>query len=396
MVNKFLNTILFGNKIQSVQIHFNQNEKEFRLLEIQKNKNDVSIIERYVTKDYDQLISTLSKNKPVILSVTGQGVISKKVNSDPNYQSKILFNNDPNDFYWYEFHQEETIYVSVARKELIDKEIEEFKKSQISILNLSLGPFVGVGIQQLLENTVLQVGDTELSFKENQLIGYKKNTDYEIKDYNIGDEKISSENIIPFANLINYLYPNDDIISDTEFLSTEREDFTYKKAFNIVGAFTLSFFLLTLLVSYLLLGHYQQEHHKLQVQLGEQNVAYNKLVSLEKDKENKEAILKESGLIDSNFLSFYISEITKEVPSEVNLQTLNVFPTTSKIKAEQRINFINNQVNIEGTVSSNSAFANWVKELKKQSWVDNVKIIDFQRENRTNSFKIKLILKFDV
>ena len=179
-------------------------------------------------------------------------------------------------------------------------------------------------------------------------------------------------------------------------MSSRKEEFTYKKAFNVLGVFTLSFFLISLLISYLMLGNYQTAHHKMQVELGEQNVAYSKLISLEKDKENKESILKQSGLNDSNFLSFYIAEITEDIPTEINLKSLSIFPTTSKIKSEQRIDFNNNVIEIEGTALSNTAFTSWIKELKKHNWVGNLEIIDFQRENRTNSFVIKLILKFDV
>ncbi|MFD2561883.1 PilN domain-containing protein [Aquimarina rubra] len=396
MIQKLLNNILLGNKIQSVQIHLDTDQKEFSLVEIQKKKNSITIIDRYTTSSFEDLVAKLSKNKPVILSITGQGILSKKVKNDTGYQSKILFNADPDDFYWQEYRQEGEIYASVARKEIVDTEIELFDKAQITIVDFSIGPFVITSVRPLMEEKVLQTKNIILYFEGASLVDFKKREEQDSIEYVIGDENLSNVDILCFANVLHYLYPNEAMSSETDTMLSRREEFTYKKAFNIVGICTLSFFLVSLLISYLLLGHYQEAHHKIQVELGEQNVAYSKLISLEKDKENKEAILKQSGLSDSNFLSFYISEITKEVPGEINLKVLNIFPTTAKIKAEQRINFSNNVIELEGTASSNAQFTSWIQKLKAQPWINNLEIIDFQRENRTNSFRIKLILKFDV
>ncbi|WP_378175220.1 PilN domain-containing protein [Aquimarina sp. SS2-1] len=396
MIQKLLNNILLGNKIQSVQIHLDTDQKEFSLVEIQKKKNSITIIDRYSTSSFEDLVTRLSKNKPVILSITGQGILSKKVKNDTGYQSKILFNADPDDFYWQEYRQDGEIYASVARKEIVDTEIELFDKAQITIVDFSIGPFVITSVRPLMEEKVLQTKNTSLYFEGASLVDFKKREEQDSIEYVIGDENLSNEDILCFANVLHYLYPNEAMSSETDTMLSRREEFTYKKAFNIVGICTLSFFLVSLLISYLLLGHYQEAHHKIQVELREQNVAYSKLVSLEKDKENKQAILKQSGLSDSNFLSFYIAEITKEVPTEINLKVLDIFPTTAKIKAEQRINFSNNVIDLEGTASSNESFTSWIQKLKAQPWINNLEIIDFQRENRTNSFKIRLILKFDV
>ncbi|SEK30104.1 Fimbrial assembly protein (PilN) [Aquimarina amphilecti] len=396
MIYNILNSILLGNKIQSVQIRLDGDQKDFNFIELHKKKKSISIINRYSTKSFEDLITKLSKNKPVILSITGQGILSKKVKNEKGFQSKILFNADPNDFYWNEYIEEEEIYVSVARKDIIDKEIALFDKVQIPIIDFTVGPFISTSVKPLIEEDTIHTDTTTLYFEKESLLDFEQKKGQDVLEYVVGDEIIFNTDILGFASTLNYLYPNDKIISETSLIASRREEFRYKKAFNIVGVFTLSFFLVSLLLSYILLGNYQSAHHKIQVALGEQNVAYSKLVSLENDKENKEAILNQSGLSDSNFLSFYISKITKEVPDEINLKVLTVFPAKSKIKSEQRIYFENNVIEIEGYAQSNDQFSSWIKVLKTELWIKNLEIISFQRENRTNSFKIKLILKFDV
>lgn len=396
MIQKFLHNTLVGNKFQSVQILFDGDQKAYLWLEVTKKKNDLSITNSFETRSIESLIEKVSKNQPLLLSFIGQGIISKKMENTSNYRSKILFNADPDDFYWYEVYQEKNVYASVARKEVIDKELALFQKAQIYVLDITIGPWIALASKPLIDTTQIATKDGGLYFDQDQLVDFQKVSNDVLQEYELGEEKISNDQIIGFSAILNHLFPNPTLVNENGFLKESKEEFIFKKAFNIAGVFVLSFFLISLLLSYLLLEHYQSENHRVQVELGQQNVAYSKLVSLEKDKENKEAILKESGLDDSNFLSFYLSEISKEIPSEINLSLVNIFPTVSKIKPEQRINFVNNSIEIEGTVSAYGPFSDWINKLKKQPWVSNLEIIDFQKESKTNSFKIKLVLKFNV
>jgi len=398
MINKTLNTILTGNKFLCIEIVLQEGGKKYNAIEVVRKKENLTISTSFFAENLDVLINQIPKNLPTLLSFSGQGIVTKKVENIPNFQSKILFNANPDDFYWYQLEQGSFIYCSVARKTIIEEEINEFEARKISIVDISIGPYVLSTIKPLIENqSSIFTQDFELQFKDDILFDIsKKDTSTSQDYYDVGDIKIASNDIIPFSNLLNYLFPNKNIIADKLFLDQKRQEFFYKKSFNAIGVVALVFFFLALLISYLLLNHYQEDYLKLQVELETQNIAYNKLVTLENDMKNKEAILHESGLNDSNFLSFYISEITKEIPTEVNLTELNVFPTQNKIKQDQRINFINDLIELEGLATSNSAFANWIKILKKISWIKNVEIVDFKNEGRTNTFKIKLTLQFDV
>lgn len=398
MIKKILNTILTGNKFLCIEIVLGEANKKYNAIEILKKKNSLTINTHFSSENLDTLIKQIPKNLPTLLSFSGQGIITKKVENIPNFQSKILFNANPDDFYWYQLEQQTYMYCSVVRKTIIDDEMDKFEAHKLSIVDVSLGPYVLSTINPLITNqSSLFTEDFELKFNDGMLIDIsKKNVVIDYDYYHVGDEKIAVKDIIPFSNLLNYLYPNENIETDKQFLNQKREEFLYKKAFNMFGAVVLVFFLSTLLISYLLLSYYQNDYLKLQVELETQNIAYDKLLTLENDKKNKEAILFESGLNNSNFLSFYISEITKEIPAEINLTELNIFPTQNKIKQNQRINFINDLVRLEGLSNSNSSFADWIKTLKKITWIKNVEIIDYKNEGRTNTFKIKLTLQFNV
>ncbi|MEE9363941.1 MAG: hypothetical protein V3U92_15175 [Cellulophaga sp.] len=398
MVQKIFDNIITGSKFLCVEILFNETGAQYHIIEVLKEKNNLSISSYFFTTDFDYLLSIIPKDKPTLLSFNGHGVITKKVENSTNYQSKILFNADPEEFYWYEVKQQEHVYASVVRKRSVNDVMSEFDKHNIAIVDVSIGPFVVVAAKPLLsEYAILTTQGFELHFNKNELSGFKiKQHDNVNENYTIGDEKIKVGDIVSFSTVLNYLYPNEEIEIDKQFLEIRRQEFVYKKAFNAIGSVSLILFLTSLLVSYFLLSHYQGEYLKGQVAFEEQNIAYSKLLLLEKDKANKEAILNESGLNDSNFLSYYISEITKEVPAEINLSELYIFPVKNKIKPGQRIEFNNDLLEIAGSASTNLSFTNWIKVLRGSPWVTNIEIVDFTRDGATNAFKIKLTLKFDV
>lgn len=398
MVKELLNKIRGTQKYLSIEIQFIDDTKEYRSLVIEKKDTNLNILSSQTYSDFESLINESTKSLPVVLSFTGNGIISKKVERTPNYRSKLLFNANADDFYWYELEQSNHIYASVIRNSVIEHELSEFNKNQFFVVEISIGPFILSSIKPLLPNTSkLHTKNFKLEFDNKQLVQFEKFKNVDASaHYEIGDEKIALDDIVPFASLLNYLFSNSQLESENGFLQTSREEFKYRKAFNTIGMIALPTFLVTLLASYLLMGFYQSQYIELQVQIEEESIAYNKLVLLESDRANKEAILKESGLNNSNFLSFYISEITKNVPVEINLSELEVFSPKEKIKANQRISFHNDTIEIMGETTSNEAFADWIKKIKSYKWIENLEIVDFRKMDRTSNFLIRLKLSFNV
>jgi hypothetical protein len=398
MVIKFINKILNQRNFLSIELRLKEDGKEYQVIEVEKLENTLSINSSKTFNDIDSLIQSIPKNLPVLLSITGNGIITKKVDNSTNYRNKLLFNATAEDFYWYELHQEEHIYASVIRKSILDGEMLELQKNQIYIVDISIGPLIVTSIKPLLPKiNYIHTQNFRVDFIGENIAGINNfiNIDDEVV-YEIDSERIDFINIVPFANLVNYIYPNSKISAENDFLKINREEFKYKKSFNTLGILALPTFLLLLLASYLLLGYYQGEYIALQVKIEEESIVYDKLKLLETDRDNKEAMLKESGLNNSTFLSFYISKITSQMPAEISLNELSIFSPVEKIKANQRIIFDNDKISIEGETTSNDDFADWIKIIKTYHWVENLEIIDFRKEGRASVFLIKIKLKKNV
>ncbi len=398
MVQKVFNNILSEKRFLCIEVSIQEDSTLYQVIEVLQKNNSLFIDSSTTYIGFEELLKEIPKNRPTLLSFTGQGIISKKLENTGNHRSKLIFNANADDFYWYELVQSGYIYASVVRKSVIDNELELFNKNQVFIVDISIGPFVIAAIKPLLPDAgSLFTRFFEMRFQKNTVSDFSKLAPSDdTNSYEIDGEEITRKNSVSFATLLQYLFPHDTIDFENSFLETNRSEFRFRKAFNTIGAIALPSFLLALLISYLLLGHYQKSYINLQIAIEEENIAYNKLVLLQKDRDNKEIMLNESGLNDSNFLSYYLSEITKEIPSGINLMSLSIFPPTSKIKPEEQVFFKNDQIEITGETLSNDAFTGWIGILKNSFWVANLEIVDFRKEGASSSFIIRLKLKFNV
>ncbi|MFC5048349.1 hypothetical protein ACFSTE_13425 [Aquimarina hainanensis] len=397
MIKEAVHTAITGTTYQSLHIHMEGGQRSYRVLKIARKKTAIRLVSETVLDKQEALWTVLSKNHPILVSFSGQGIITKKVANSKNYQSEIIYNAAPEQFFWFEYVEEDSRYVSIARKELINEELTAISEKGFYTHDVSIGPLVLVAIKPLLNVTVIQNLQHQLHFNTEGLQQITKMTSDETVRYHFGEDFIDNASIQGVAQVVQHLFPSPHLLTEeSEAVMAARKLFVYRKLFNISGAFVLGFFLLSLLVSYLLLQFYQEEYHTTQVKLGEQNITYSKLVSLEKDVKNKTAILTESGLDNTRGVSFYSNAITKDLPGEIRLNDVKLFLPNHKIKQGQRINFAKDEISIEGSVASYAVFSEWIKQLKKKPWIQKLEIIDFQGTGRENVFVIKLKVRFNV
>src|SRR5690606_33754554 len=93
-----------------------------------------------------------------------------------------------------------------------------------------------------------------------------------------------------------------------------------------------------------------------------------------KDKEKKL-----SSFITSNESksSLVINDIVKILPSSILLSEIDYHPLEKKIKNKEAVISQDNLIIVSGTVINNEAFTEWIREIEKQNWVENIMIIAF-------------------
>lgn len=385
LINKYL-----INDFYALNVHKDITDG-FNLIHIRKNKDTVKIIEQDSTSDFDNVLQNLKKNIPVIISFTGNNIISKNVSNESNYLGKILFSQSPEDFYIQERTEDKRILISLIRKTEVDAILEKLSQNNIGVLDFNVGPYILENLKPLLPE-LKTVITKNLAYKFEDSSIEDSNSNDGISDFKIGEEHILNENIVAFASFIAHLNKGSETTNFNEITSSYQEEFAYRKAFSAIGIGTVVFFLLTLVISYLVMSIYSEKSAGIQQELAIKNEYLNQIQTLEKDKTYKENIINNSSLGSTQFLSFYLSKIIESVPDEIALTELNMFPAKEPINADDKISITPNKILIVGTTEDKHSVNDWVASLDELKWIKKTEIDSYTFIKNEYVFTLNLFL----
>tara|TARA_R110002033_G_scaffold66981_3_gene117994 strand:- start:36967 stop:38148 length:1182 start_codon:yes stop_codon:yes gene_type:complete len=392
MFEKLKNITLFDTSAYTILGIVLGDVDTYHILEINKIKDQLTVSKSFSTKSFKEVVKAINPNSALIVNFSGKGVISKQVLPKENYLNEVLFNASPSGFYSYTLFQKEHNFVSVARKEVIDEQFQLLKTNKLTPIDFSLGVFVSYLAQPLLLEEKIRLEQVELHFSENTLVDFK-NKDYSVKEYTLGTEIITSSDIPLLASLLNFLYPSSEIDYDKDFLIANIEERKFKKLFDLAAVGSIVVFFIALLGSYLLLNYFNREYVKSEEQLYHFNDNYFQIKKMEEELQNKEFIIRNSGIQNNKFLSFYIQEIAKSIPDHIILNSLQINPLERKIKVNEKVVLTPNLIMVEGSVNSSSHINEWVRELGAYKWIQKIEILDLKtNKDNTGSFILKIVL----
>ncbi|WP_179008670.1 hypothetical protein [Winogradskyella forsetii] len=392
MLSSLINILLKHNTIVVIGIYFETEKISYTFVNVSQKNNKLIISNQASYKSFNQVEEALEKKPPVILNFSGKGVLNKKTAHISDYRSKALLNVNKNDFYFYEYIQNKDVFISVIRKEKVLEHISMFNAANLLVIDYSVGPFIATLLSKLSEDKNVISNSTELKVDNDILLSFE--TTNKNKILAIDNQAISEKETALLASAINYFYPIETFQYENDFLKANKEEADFKKYFEILGVMLLGGFFSLLLISYLMLGHYNNEIISINSNIQSVQETYDIIKDLQKDRDNKKEILYESGVFTSRFLAYYINELTISIPKSITLNTFSLFPYDRKIKTSEKIRFEENIIVIKGESSSNITFNDWYKGLKKIDWISKSDIINYQA-NRTNNydFEIKLEIR---
>ncbi|MFI0429535.1 hypothetical protein [Mariniflexile sp. HMF6888] len=379
------------SRYNAINISITSNVLEYQLIEISSKNNELKLEKRFSSNAFEDFKAKLNKDYPVILHIEGDNIINKLVENKAGYRNDLIFKANPNEFHFFEYHQNQNIFISVARKQYIESVIKQISDSHFYIIHVSFGPFVMANLLPIIKdydkisslNYTLNINDKEiLSFKNEQTSP---------KEYEINGECLNQREIPLLAAFLDYKYPNPAIEFDTDFLDANKTEFKFKKWFKMTGIFTLVFFLITLSTSHYLKDFYLNElaeKESLNV-ITQQTIL--KVNALKDEKILKEKILLSSGIGNKSFLTKYIMDIGNSVSQNITLNAMQIIPPLKKIKTSEKMNFDMSVIKIVGACENNKSFNDWLKKLKALAWIKKIDIEDYSQETKTeNTFTLSI------
>jgi Fimbrial assembly protein (PilN) len=390
----FLSKIVKLNNIHIVGVISNDNEENYNVLTVKKKGNKIDIVTAVSFNTFGEFKKTMDPKLPIIIVVDGKGVLNKEIDfsneADVNWQKNIDFTA----IYHTSLKGFSSNFISFCRKNGVEETITKFQKNGFQIVDIYIGSFLSGLLYNTIKKETISSNELLLNFENGKLVKFTKQTEPIKKEqYNIGKETVSSVFLPLYGALIHFfLQPKE--VSKTKNDTLNEDEIIYKKAFNLLGATMLVGFFSALLTSYLLIQYYGSKNGELNLQNVYSNQSYQIILDLEKQKENKQKILKESGFLSSKFISYYSFEIIKSVPQDIALNELNIKPLSKETKANLKMDFDVKTILIEGETSNESSLNSWMEELKKMNWVKNFEIISLKKDKKNKSqFELKITIE---
>jgi Tfp pilus assembly protein PilN len=374
------------NEIQVVSISQDNTNEKYSILLLKKNKNKLETTSKTTTTDKSQLISLIDCKKTIILVVSGKGILNKKIDFSNEIDLAWQKNIDYDSVYFTNFKTEKCLFISFCRKNIVDDWLTFFKSNKIEVIDFYIGDFTTALIaNQINKNSILS-NTTVLTLDSNSdLVDFKKSETSTTNNYKIGNEEFDEFSLLPYAVGIHFFIKTSEI-SKSESNKTILEEQLYKKSFNTFGIILLIGFFVALLVSFFGIQHYASKNAELNIQNVYANKAYQQIVSLEQQKKDKETIINGIGLFSEKFLSFYVYDLSKSIPSEIILNEISVNPINKEIKNREKVEISAKKIEISGTTLSEEAFNFWLKNIKELNWLQKLEIVNLKKDKKNNTY----------
>ncbi|NOQ74887.1 MAG: hypothetical protein GQ574_22930 [Crocinitomix sp.] len=385
------------SKIVVVHIALDGDRVEYHYMSLKQAKGEIDFVARGERiSDLDALIKTTSNRHPFLLHFTGKGILNRKAVLQENYHHSILLNGNLDAFYFSDYIEGQEVYSSVIRKDVVDDYVRQFTDKKCQIISISSGPFHTAILNGVLNKETLTIGNTQLQFQENLLTDFTKikSEENERRSITLGGENIPHKLIVCVAAGAAFFNPNEQLVhpvNDTIF-TANNEEAKQKNIFARFGMGMMVFFLLLLLANHLYLGHLNQVVLDNSVYLMAYDEQLTLIADLEDEKGRKEKLLQSSGLLNKNFLSFYLMEIANSVPSEISFDEIVLRPLKEEIKQRKKIAFEEHLVMVNGRAQTSHILSQWIEEIEQKEWLSKVDILSYDYEKNEGVFELEMIV----
>lgn len=390
---KILSKIFQINTIQVVGIFKGSDGDRYDLLTAKKSKNKLDIIRNETFNSLEVLLEAVDSKLPIIINLDGKGILNKRINlnneSDLAWQKNLDFKT----LYYTSYSQEEVVHMSFCRDNFVEECTSVFSLKRLKVIDVYIGSFLSVLLDETLKKKNILSGNLNLIIENGKINSFTKSDLDNLTNYTIDNYIINNYSLPLFSVALNYFIENDSV-QKTNWDETNIEEFVYFNAFNTVGITILVGFFIALLFSYSLIQYFGSKNAELNIQNVYSNKSYQQIVDLEKQKEDKIKIIKESGFLSEKHLTYYSYEILNSIPNSISLSELNIAPLIKEIKSNEKVEVEAGIVLVSGKTIDEEEFNEWLNELKTLDWIVKFEIESLNKDKKSNTkFKLRIFIK---
>lgn len=321
----------------------------------------------------ESIVTAFGKSKPYVIHVLGNGVLSRKIESSNAYKESLILNGDADDFLFSRYDDNQQMVVSFCRKSAIEKECALFAEQKWHLIGLSCGI---APVLPLIDNEQITL-EYEIKVTDQ---GIERFTRAEpVKEKCQWEGSFWTQKELLARAIGKHLFsPNEHYISDGDTICAKtQENYRQFSQFKAFGIAVIGGIFLTLLGTYFYQNHLNQRVAELEVDLSVYNENLSMLDRLSQEKQRKQELIANAGVNAKNFLSYYLDEIGKSVPSTITLSEMTLFPVVGKLKNKQRVEVDQEKIIIAGTTKGNEIMDDWIEMMDRFEWVKSIELINY-------------------
>ncbi len=384
---------------------------EMNVVVLKKNKSAL-ILEKQAEAiaNPEELTKIIDLTNPIVLLLNGKGIIHRKITvSETDILTSILNKVLPN-ANMEEFIIQRTLlgntqeFISIIRTTAINEVMDMLKK--LNVVNIGeciLGPFVVNNVILLMDEKM--VANNQLHFDKYQLqLKDARITDVSIVDASntddrivIGGEHITSKLLLPFAAAVSYFVENSGGVINSSIINVVKSEHQQKRKFELVGWSVLLISFVILLINYFTFNYYWGKSQEINTLFTLNQSALQHYETLKTEFDNKKQFLEQNGLLENSRTSFYMDELAASLPESIQWLDANVCPVKKKQNSEndEGFYFENKTINITGKCNRSADLNDWIKQIKKNVWVNSTSLLDYKQDNANEdgSFLIRIEFK---
>lgn len=384
--------------VHVVHVELGENANRFHFLTLKKTKGEIVILKKGEGfLHLDDALKAMKANHPILLHFSGKGILNRKTSHHENYRHSILLNGNSDNFYFSDYFEQGEVFSSVIRKDVVEEVIQNLEEKKRIVISFSSGPFFASILNKVLDKSQLTVDGHTLQFQKQKLVDFTKLADPHAnltETVALGDERVNIRLMSCAAIGAAFFNPTDQLVfpSLDKIFVQNYEEAKQKNIFIRFGTAVMLFFLVLLFCNYIYVGYLNAQVSENAIFLTEFDETLTQIVDLEEEKDRKEKLLQSSGLLNKNFLSYYLMELGNSIPTTISFDQIIVRPLTDEIKQRKKIAFEEHLILINGRTTSSHVLSRWIQELEEKPWLDKVDILSYEYANNQGIFELEMMV----
>lgn len=345
-----------------------------------------------------KVIEKLPRNFPTAITLNGKGIVHRQMNELKREDEKLFVQAFPalekKDFYVQQVRADQFAYISLVRRTFADDLLGKLRSAGIPVYLLALGGLAVVSIWDSIEHKEkrLSLGGHifEISTDLRPLAYQYLQEDVAPEKIKFAGAELSTALALPYA-LAFQLFMHGQIMpvsTEHEGLTADLNAFLENAKLKRIGAYFVFGLLGLLLISFLLLMHFNRENYSLSERVGQLTATADQTDLLKREVGDQEAMLFSLGWNGGYNRAFLLAEIGESKPIALTLKEISFRPAQEKLREP------GTTIYLKGETGNLTTINNWLFILKEKKWVLDVSLLRYQQDNDNGHFSFDLIIKY--